>query len=72
MNMLLNKSNSEQVRYIFKKNSESFCLAMNLHTTILYVVKLIDDKITLFSNEDDKTVIDEEFNKDYIIRELEY
>ena len=72
MDMLLNKSNSEQVRHIFRKNEETYCVAMNLHTMENYIVNIENDKIKLSSKDTDIFVDDEDFNVNYKIREIEY
>lgn len=72
MDMLLNKSNSEQVKHVFKKNEETYCVAMSLQTMENFTVNIENNQIKLSSKNNEFFVKDEDFNINYKIVEIEY
>lgn len=74
MSGLLNKTNSEQLKYVSTHNFDGYyyCDVINLKTSIRSKAILEDDKIHIKSDNYNEVVDEKTFNEDYKILDIEY
>lgn len=72
MTMLLNKTNSEQVRYICKKSEDPYCVVLNIKSMIKGNAIVVDNKIEVTTESSKDFIDDKTFDSEYKIIEIEY